>query len=63
VLTTLLFLASLLSHEIARSLVARHSGLTVHIITLWLFGWGLRPGRCEASSPDRLSPALRKGQS
>ncbi len=38
VLTTLLFLASLLAHEIAHSLVARHYGLTVHSITLWLFG-------------------------
>ncbi len=49
-LTTLLFLASLLAHEIAHSLVARHYGLTVHSITLWPFG-GVSDLGGEAPSP------------
>ena len=38
VLTTAVYLASLLAHELAHSLVARHYGLTVKSITLWLLG-------------------------
>lgn len=38
VLTTVVYFASLLAHEVAHSLVARHYGLTVKSITLWLFG-------------------------
>jgi Zn-dependent protease len=36
--TTLVFLGSLLAHELAHSLVARRYGIDVASITLWLFG-------------------------
>ena len=38
VVTTVGFFASLLAHELAHSLVARHYGLTVNSFTLWLLG-------------------------
>jgi Zn-dependent protease len=38
VVTAIVFLASLLAHELAHSLVARRYGLKVTGITLWLFG-------------------------
>ena len=38
VLTTAVYLASLLAHELAHSLVARRYGVTVKSITLWLLG-------------------------
>ncbi len=38
ILTTAVYLASLLAHELAHSLVARRYGVTVKSITLWLLG-------------------------
>jgi Zn-dependent protease len=58
VVTTAVFLASLLAHEVAHSLVARHYGLMVKSITPWLFGgsptWAARR---PARRPRRGSPA------
>jgi len=38
VLTTLLFFASVVVHELAHSFVAQHSGIPIHNITLFFFG-------------------------
>jgi Zn-dependent protease len=54
---TAVYLASLLAHELAHSLVARRYGVTVKSITLWLLGGiselgGETPGpAAEARSP------------
>ena len=50
VLTTAVFLASLLAHELAHSLVARRYGVTVKSITLWLLG-GISELGGEAPGP------------
>jgi Zn-dependent protease/CBS domain-containing protein len=48
--TTLLFLASLLAHELSHSVVARRLGIQVYDITLWLFG-GVSRLEGEARTP------------
>ena len=50
VLTTAVYLASLLAHELAHSLVARRYGVTVKSITLWLLG-GISELGGEAPGP------------
>jgi Zn-dependent protease/CBS domain-containing protein len=48
--TTLLFLASLLAHELSHSVVANRLGIRVRDITLWLFG-GVSSLEGEARTP------------
>ncbi|QOV33407.1 site-2 protease family protein [Streptomyces ferrugineus] len=48
--TAVLFLLSLLAHEISHALVARRNGVSVEDITLWLLG-GLARLRSEAATP------------
>ena len=45
-----LFLASLLAHELAHAVVARRQGIEVKDITLWLLG-GVASLRSEARTP------------
>lgn len=48
--TALVFLASLLAHEVSHAVVARRNGLGVERIILWLFG-GVAMLRGQAASP------------
>ncbi|TLW91101.1 CBS domain-containing protein [Saccharomonospora piscinae] len=50
VVAALLFLVSLLAHELAHAVVARRQGVEVNDITLWLLG-GLASLRSEAKTP------------
>jgi Zn-dependent protease/CBS domain-containing protein len=50
IVAALLFLASLLAHELAHSLVARRNGIEVESIVLWLLG-GVAQLRGEAKTP------------
>lgn len=50
VIAALLFFFSLLAHEVSHAVVARHNGIGVHSITLWLFG-GVAQLEGEALTP------------
>ncbi|MDQ1521663.1 MAG: hypothetical protein QOI55_2736 [Actinomycetota bacterium] len=50
IVTAVLFLASILAHEVSHSLVARRRGVEVDSITLWLLG-GISQLRGDATSP------------
>lgn len=50
VLTAVAFLAAVLAHELGNAVVARHEGLPVEGITLWLLGGVTRIGG-EAPTP------------
>ena len=48
--TTILFFVSLLAHEVSHAVVAKHNGIGVRRITLWLFG-GVSELESEALTP------------
>jgi Zn-dependent protease/CBS domain-containing protein len=50
VATTILFFLSLLAHEVSHAVVAKHNGIRVRRITLWLFG-GVSELESEALTP------------
>ncbi|MHB9105624.1 MAG: site-2 protease family protein [Armatimonadota bacterium] len=58
VVTTILFFASVVAHELAHSIVARRSGLPIHTITLFFFG-GVSQLEDEPHSPwDEFKVAI-----
>jgi Zn-dependent protease len=58
ILATALFLATLATHELSHSLVARRRGIAVHNITLWMLG-GIATLEGNAKTPgDDLAIAL-----
>ena len=50
IITTILFFASLLAHEVSHAVVAKRNGIGVRRITLWLFG-GVSELESEALTP------------
>src|SRR6266581_7729104 len=54
VISAFVFLASLLAHELAHSVVATRRGVKVEGITLWLFG-GVSRFSSETSAPGALA--------
>lgn len=59
ILTTVIFFAALTAHELGHAVVARHEGVQVEGITLWLFGGvaKLRGDGLSASSELRIALA------
>src|SRR5207244_13504122 len=57
ILTSLLFFASVLFHELAHSVVALHYHIPVPSITLFLFGVLARVGTCTSNSYYAIKPA------
>lgn len=57
-ITAVVFLVSLVAHEVSHAVVARRNGLGVDRITLWLFG-GVAMLRGEATSPGADFRILR----
>jgi Zn-dependent protease len=58
IVTTIVFFASLLAHELSHAIVAQRTGATVHDITLWLLGGVSRIEQEPASPHDDLHIAL-----
>jgi Zn-dependent protease len=54
----LLFVAALLAHELSHSVVARHRGIAVRDITLWMLGGIATIERDPASANDELAVAV-----
>ena len=63
IVAALLFLASILLHELGHSWVARHEGIEVDSITLWLFGGVAEFKDRFASAGRRVPSRLLPGRS
>ena len=59
IIAAVLFLASLLAHELAHSLVARRNGIEVESIVLWLLG-GVAQLKGEAKTPGAEAIAKKR---